>query len=80
MKDQTQHTQTFDASDAHGQRYVLLLYQEFVHVGGPDDQHSFAPGARSLKTAAGEVVTRVAKGVYELDGGGTLLSDDPDAP
>ena len=49
MKDQVQHTQTFDACDAGGRRHVLLLYREFVHVGGPDDQNTFAIGSRWLK-------------------------------
>jgi hypothetical protein len=80
MRDQVQHTQTFDACDAGGRRHVLLLYREFVHVGGLDDQNTFAIGSRWLKTAAGEAVTRVAKGVYELAGCGTLTSDDPEAP
>jgi hypothetical protein len=80
MRDQVQHTQTFDACDAGGRRHVLLLYRESVHVGLPGDENTFAPGLRSLKTADGEAVTLVAKRVYELAGGARLTSDDPEAP
>lgn len=39
-----------------------------------------APGMKQLLTDVGDPVIRIDKGIYELENGTHLRSDDPEAP
>jgi hypothetical protein len=68
----------FIATDKVGKTYTLIAYQEFAPSRRGDSQ---IPTTQSLRTATGDYVNRLAKGIYELLTYGriALTSTDPNA-
>jgi hypothetical protein len=73
--------QRFSATDDHGRRYRLLVWQEYVSTATRSDPSHLSPSMKYITTEDGESVNRLEKGQYEMAHTGVILrSSDPDAP
>ena len=75
------HTGTFSARSEFGREYTIHIYTEFSDVRAREAPSEIVGGVQELRTPEGLVVTRLAKGEYQVAQTGVRLrSDAPDAP
>ena len=80
MSNRTRHESSFDATDERGEHHTLNVFVDIIDAGTMDDPHATIEGLRSIRTAAGDCVNRIAKGSYQIvTTGMNLTSSDPAA-
>ena len=69
-------TETFEAKDDADNVYKLMVYENVAEVS-PAESDSTGTSIAEIKDTAGGNVTRMSKGVYQLNNGITVRSNDP---
>ena len=80
MVKQVEETNRFSAYDEEGRKYTIFEFTEY-HDASTWSSDKLVEGLKELRTADGEVVNRIEKGVYRIMGVQEIevTSDDPNA-
>lgn len=76
---ETRHQSSFTAEGSDGRIYTVDVFVDILDASSHGNPFAEVEGLKSLRTRNGRTVNYIEKGKYEIVGGPTLTSDDPNA-